>query len=156
MNKLFVSLVVGFVVIGGLLLYQATQTGTSLVLSPSELQEAHNQGKSLERIRVGGRVAEASIDYQLEPEIRLSFTIQNPGPPNANSPASLTKVIYEGLKPDMFASGRDVIIDGDFRNGVLYASTLLTQCPSKYEPPSPVASSNKGQDAPPSDTSNAS
>lgn len=152
MNKLFVSIVVGFFLIGGLLLYQATQTGTSLVLSPLELQEAHAEGKSLQRIRVGGRVADHKIDYQLEPEIRLSFTIQNPGPPDSNSPESLTKVVYEGLKPDMFAPGRDVIIDGDFTNGVLHASTLLTQCPSKYEPPSPTASSEQQPIAPQSST----
>ena len=46
-------------------------------------------------------------------------------------------VVYRGLRPDMFTSGRDVIIDGEFRDGVLTASSLLTQCPSKYEAPSP-------------------
>ena len=46
-------------------------------------------------------------------------------------------VIYRGLRPDMFTAGRDVIIDGSFENGTVVASSLLTQCPSKYEAPSP-------------------
>ena len=37
----------------------------------------------------------------------------------------------------MFTAGRDVIIDGEYKDGVLQAQKLLTQCPSKYEPPSP-------------------
>ena len=44
-------------------------------------------------------------------------------------------VTYKKLKPDMFAAGRDVIIDGNFINGKVEALNLLTQCPSKYEPP---------------------
>ncbi len=50
---------------------------------------------------------------------------------------ALVPVVYQGLRPDMFEAGRDVIIDGEFKDGVVIASSLLTQCPSKYEAPSP-------------------
>lgn len=51
-------------------------------------------------------------------------------------------VIYNGLKPDMFEPSRDVLIDGVItlreKGGFfLEAHSILTQCPSKYEPPAP-------------------
>jgi cytochrome c-type biogenesis protein CcmE len=87
------------------------------------------------RIRVGGRVADLPIDYATEPTLRLSFRIMDPGKSEPSTIENTIAVVYEGLRPDMFAAGRDVIIDGHFEGGILYAATLLTQCPSKYEPP---------------------
>lgn len=51
-------------------------------------------------------------------------------------------VTYNGLKPDMFEPARDVLIDGVLKstaNGGFFieAHSILTQCPSKYEPPTP-------------------
>jgi cytochrome c-type biogenesis protein CcmE len=47
-------------------------------------------------------------------------------------------VVYEGTVPDLFRSGRDVVVDGRLRNGVFVAvpGSLLTKCPSKYAPKS--------------------
>jgi cytochrome c-type biogenesis protein CcmE len=39
----------------------------------------------------------------------------------------------------MFQAGRDVLIDGDFKDGKIVAAKLQTQCPSKYEPAVPGA-----------------
>jgi cytochrome c-type biogenesis protein CcmE len=38
--------------------------------------------------------------------------------------------------PDLFRTGRDVVVDGRLRNGVFVAvpNTLVTKCPSKYQP----------------------
>jgi cytochrome c-type biogenesis protein CcmE len=38
--------------------------------------------------------------------------------------------------PDLFKTGRDVVVDGRLRNGVFVAvpDTLLTKCPSKFQP----------------------
>lgn len=130
MNKQFLSLIIGAIVIVGLLLFQATKEGTASVLLPQDLIVANT--KTLERIRVGGRIANKPIEYQVEPEIKLTFEIENPTNPNGSVP-----VLYKGIKPDMFSPGRDVIIDGEYRGGTLYAAKLLTQCPSKYEPPTP-------------------
>lgn len=129
MNKLFITLVAGFIVFGVILTYQASRQGTSEVFSPTELLA---EERDLTRIRVAGRVASRPIVYEVEPRIKLEFTIQTPG-----KEEGFTPVVYNRLKPDMFAPGRDVIIDGDFRDGVLYAHQMLTQCPSKYEPPKP-------------------
>jgi cytochrome c-type biogenesis protein CcmE len=45
-------------------------------------------------------------------------------------------VVYKGSVPDLFKTGRDVVVDGRLRNGVFVAvpNTLVTKCPSKYAP----------------------
>jgi cytochrome c-type biogenesis protein CcmE len=45
-------------------------------------------------------------------------------------------VLYKGSVPDLFKTGRDVVVDGRLRNGVFVAvpDTLVTKCPSKYQP----------------------
>jgi cytochrome c-type biogenesis protein CcmE len=43
-------------------------------------------------------------------------------------------VVYRGSVPDLFRSGRDVVVEGRLQNGVLVADTLTTKCPSKYSP----------------------
>src|SRR5260370_346732 len=38
-------------------------------------------------------------------------------------------------KPDMFARGRDVIVEGELgADGAIAASQVMTSCPSKYKP----------------------
>jgi len=101
-------------------------------MKPSELLSLP-AGASRSRIRVAGRVRADGVTYQVEPQLKLSFLVSDPG----ETSSVRLPVYYEGLKPDMFAGGRDVIIDGDFSDGTLVASRLLTQCPSKYEPPTP-------------------
>ena len=45
-------------------------------------------------------------------------------------------VVYKGSVPDLFKTGNDVVVDGRMRNGVFVAvpNTLVTKCPSKYQP----------------------
>ncbi len=131
MNKRFLSLLLIIAAIAGGLIFQGTRSAASLVLEPTDLI-AKGTNASLQRIRVGGKVADQEINYQLQPEIILAFNVENTKNPSGSVP-----VVYKGLKPDMFAPGRDVIIDGDFEGGVFKATKLLTQCPSKYEPPVP-------------------
>ena len=49
---------------------------------------------------------------------------------------ALVPVVYKGTVPDLFRTGRDVVVDGRLRNGVFTAvpNTLVTKCPSKYQP----------------------
>lgn len=129
MNRLFLSLVFGFIVIGGLLILQATRESASVVLLPSDLLQKH-PSEILRRVRVAGTVSSLPVQYRVQPEISLAFHIEDPGDAERSVP-----VLYQGLKPDMFAPGRDVIIDGEYSGGVLRAAKLMTQCPSKYEPP---------------------
>ena len=138
MGKVFISLVVVFIVLGGVLVYQATQTTSALVLSPSEVF-AKGVGHNLKRIRVGGRVVDP-IQYQTEPQMILSFNVKNPA-----GGEEIVPVVYRGLKPDMFAAGRDVLIDGDYLSVTIQAAKLQTQCPSKDEPVVPGAAPAQGE-----------
>ena len=135
MGRIFISLVLFFIVAGGVLVYRATQGTSSLVLMPSELV-ARAQAHDLPRIRVGGKVADP-IEYQTEPSFILRFNVIDPTSAVGNAIA--IPVEYRNLKPDMFQAGRDVLIDGDFKDGTIVAAKLQTQCPSKYEPVMPGA-----------------
>ena len=128
MGKVFLPLViiVALLVTGSL--FFATTTQSSKVVTVDSIIKEQAQEKL--RIRVAGRVTADEIKYEVEPSFKLSFTVQDPKLLNEKF-----KVIYEGIRPDMFTTGRDVLLDGDYKDGVFYASSLLTQCPSKYEPP---------------------
>jgi cytochrome c-type biogenesis protein CcmE len=43
-------------------------------------------------------------------------------------------VAFRGTVPDLFKTGRDVVVEGQLRNGVFEANSLVTKCPSKYAP----------------------
>ena len=47
-------------------------------------------------------------------------------------------VLYTGSVPDMFDTGRDIVVEGRLQNGVFVAErdSLITKCPSKYAPDS--------------------
>jgi cytochrome c-type biogenesis protein CcmE len=133
MNRNFLGILLAFVLLGGLLVFQSTRQSSALVLNPSDLAKEPPEAKK-SRIRVAGKVAKDSIDYRLQPAIELNFIVED----REGGGSGAIPVVYKGLKPDMFEPGRDVLIDGAFSNGKIEASKLLTQCPSKYEPPDPA------------------
>jgi len=60
----------------------------------------------------------------------LRFRLRDVKDPHAQAVA----VVYKGSVPDLFASGRDVVIDGKLVRGVFVAApgSMVTKCPSKY------------------------
>ncbi len=50
-------------------------------------------------------------------------------------------VVYKGSVPDLFASGRDIVVDGALVNGVFVAKpdSMVTKCPSKYSAVKPAS-----------------
>jgi cytochrome c-type biogenesis protein CcmE len=62
----------------------------------------------------------------------LRFVVADIG----GSKSKTVPVVYHGSVPDLFKVGRDVVVDGRYRNGVFVAkrNTLVTKCPSKYTP----------------------
>ena len=92
---------------------------------------ARREAVADEGIRVAGRVGAESVVWNpitLDLRFRLASFDGHDG----------VDVAYHGLLPDMFAEGRDVIVEGTYsRSGTLHARTLLTSCPSKYEPEAP-------------------
>lgn len=76
--------------------------------------------------RLDGKVAAGSVSYD-QKEPRLTFQMTDG--------AEAIGVVYDGLMPDAFAEGREVVVEGTFRHAdrTLHASKLVTKCPSKYE-----------------------
>jgi cytochrome c-type biogenesis protein CcmE len=85
-------------------------------------------------IRVAGRVAEGSLWKQTSAKgTEMKFAIGDFK--GADEPVGETvPVAFTGIVPDMFAEGRDVIIEGRYVDGTLQAQQIMTSCPSKYEP----------------------
>jgi cytochrome c-type biogenesis protein CcmE len=50
--------------------------------------------------------------------------------------ATHTDVLYKGSVPDLFKTGRQIVVEGTLRNGTFVAKpgSLVTKCPSKYTP----------------------
>ena len=76
-------------------------------------------------LRVAGKVTDDPIEWDVR-HLSLAFVL---GEGQARIP-----VRYKGVKPDMFQTGVDVIVEGRIgHEGVLAASVLMTSCPSKYQ-----------------------
>lgn len=88
-----------------------------------------------EGVRVAGRVQLGSVTRTMTPageelNFRLADFKSDEGPNH-----DTVSVHFVGVTPDMFktAGGSDVIVEGKYRDGTLYAQSVLTSCPSKYE-----------------------
>jgi cytochrome c-type biogenesis protein CcmE len=108
-----------------------------LTVPEAAARQSELSGQSL---RIAGRVRADSISWD-PATLALSFAI---GPiPDPDHPAfrrvagasdPIISVICIGQpKPDMFAPGRDVIVEGRWSGpNAIAASQVLTSCPSKY------------------------
>jgi cytochrome c-type biogenesis protein CcmE len=118
--RLIVALSVA-AVLAVFLLYTSIAGGTPS-LRPSQLT-GHNGRVSLAGKVVGqpaGDAHAAGLNFRLR-DVRGTATVP---------------VVYTGSVPDLFRTGRDVVVDGRLRDGVFVAvpNTLVTKCPSKYSP----------------------
>lgn len=87
-------------------------------------------------VRVAGRVQDGSIQWD-PAALNLTFRLMpiEPGTIPVGDMPTGVPVSYQGILPDMFAEGRDVIVEGVYTSDQqLVASTIMTSCPSKYEP----------------------
>jgi cytochrome c-type biogenesis protein CcmE len=96
-------------------------------------------------VRIAGRVKAGTISWD-PASLTLGFAIA-PLPPEDTGkvePVSMhpvreieqIKVVCKGqAKPDMFAAGRDVIVEGRLTaHNFVTADQVMTSCPSKYRP----------------------
>ncbi len=117
----------------GYLMMAGLQTSSSYYFTIAEFlprrDELANQG-----LRVAGRVTPGSLRKQTSAQgTTLEFAIGDFAAPGRESVQGTVPVAYVGVVPDMFAEGRDVIIEGRYVDGTLRAQTIMTSCPSKYE-----------------------
>jgi cytochrome c-type biogenesis protein CcmE len=104
------------------LLYTSIAGGGTPTIRPSQLP-GHNGRVSLMGVVVGKPAGDAHASG-------LRFRLRDV------KGTALVPVVYRGTVPDLFRTGRDVVVDGRMRNGVFVAvpNTLVTKCPSKYSP----------------------
>jgi len=88
---------------------------------------AQRQAHVGEALRVKGWVRAGSMHWDARTnELAFELAHQDNSAP--------VPVSYRGILPDMFAEGREVVIEGRWQDGALTARQIMTSCPSKYEP----------------------
>ncbi len=104
------------------LLYTSIAGGTQLALRPSQLPSHHGKVQ-LAGLVVGPITGDAHAGG-------LRFRLRD------IDGAATVPVVYTGTVPDLFKTGRHVVMDGRLENGTFVAvpGTLVTKCPSKYAP----------------------
>ncbi|MDG2308340.1 MAG: cytochrome c maturation protein CcmE [Candidatus Binatia bacterium] len=125
------------------LIYTAARETSAYFLTMDEYA-AQSRDHEGHQLRLAGRVTDGSVEWNPR-TLDLAFEIQSI-PPRADAeeatPVAVVEPVeipptlvvkYNGILPDMFAEGRDVIVEGQVTNEVFVAETLLTTCPSKYE-----------------------
>jgi cytochrome c-type biogenesis protein CcmE len=104
------------------LLYTSIAGGGTPVLRPSQLAGHHGRVSLMGQVigRPAGDAHAVGLRFRLR-DVKGTTSVP---------------VVYKGSVPDLFRSGRDVVVDGKLRNGVFVAvpNTLVTKCPSKYQP----------------------
>ena len=81
--------------------------------------------KNIERVRIGGVVADSSIIVSPSNRMEVYFNIKEG--------ASILPVKFVGTRPDLFKHGAEVIVEGAYSNGSFNADMLQTKCASRYE-----------------------
>jgi cytochrome c-type biogenesis protein CcmE len=133
----------------GYLIYSSIRTTSEYYLTVPEVA-ARQSELGGQAIRVAGRVKPGNIAWDPN-SLTLKFEIApipdvdaNGAPVKpvsavasdvASEPVSFRVVAAGEPKPDMFAPGRDVIVEGKLdADGSIAASQVMTSCPSKYKP----------------------
>ena len=108
----------------GYLTYTGIRDTMAYFLTVSELLA---RGPSDENVglRVAGEVIPDSIQWNPK-DLKLSFRIRDG--------ESSLQVDYQGVVPDSFKPGKEVIVEGKYTaEGLFRAATIMPTCPSKYE-----------------------
>lgn len=127
-SKFLVSIFVVAAALSGLI-YSASSSTAKAVTTVAELV---SEKAPRNNIRLGAKVADSKIEYKTEPKFVVRFVVKD-----IQDEPGLIPVVYNSVMPDTLTNGRDVILEGDFDGETFHANSLLTQCPSKYEPPVP-------------------
>ena len=137
----------GLLILGALvyLVYGGMQGTMVYYFTVSELKAKTADASLYEKgIRVSGKVMDNSIERNDKSREHTFKIVEG---------ATALPVQYSGTLPDMFKEGADVIVEGKYTlEGTFMATTLLTSCPSKYEPSDENGGSMSASGRPASDT----
>jgi cytochrome c-type biogenesis protein CcmE len=109
------------VLLAGALMYTSFGTATA-AKSPSQILSA-GSGHSYQ---LTGKVVPGSIQHEGSV---LLFSVRD------RAGTRSLPVSYEGIVPDPFRDGREIILDGRLQHGVFVGKrdSLVTKCPSKFQ-----------------------
>ncbi len=116
---------ISIIVLGiGYFMIAGVNEGTAYYVTVEELSQK-SENYIGERLRMGGLVLEGSIQSDIK-KLDVNFKIhQN---------EHVIDVFYNGVTPDMFQDGSEVILEGSYtEEGLFVADVLMAKCPSKYE-----------------------
>jgi len=120
----------------GYLMYSGVQQTAVYYLTINEFL-ARKDTLVNEGIRVAGRVEAGSVTRKMTSSgEELNFRMGDFKTDGMDANQGTVPVHFIGVTPDMFKSdgGSDVIVEGKYRDGIIHAQSVLTSCPSKYEP----------------------
>jgi cytochrome c-type biogenesis protein CcmE len=108
------------------LVYAGIRTTSMYYFEMDEFLAARTQHEG-EAMRVKGWVRKGSVKW--DPRTNdLLFDLAR------KDDTAAVPVSYRGILPDMFADGREVVVEGRYHQGGFSARQIMTSCPSKYEP----------------------
>ncbi|MDC1240235.1 cytochrome c maturation protein CcmE [Litorivicinus sp.] len=120
---IILGLVAALGVAVGLVLYALSQN-INLFFTPTQI--ADNQAPDSRIIRLGGMVAEGSVERDPE-SLEVSFEVTDF--------QNQVRVTYTGILPDLFREGQGVVVQGRVLNRELQATEVLAKHDENYMPP---------------------
>ena len=117
-RKLRLVVALGIAILLASALAYTSFSASSEAAKPSEIEE----GRSYE---LTGKVVNNSVQREGE---ELRFRVRD------RDGTESVPVVYEGVVPDPFREGREVIVSGELERGTFVAErdSLVTKCPSKF------------------------
>ena len=125
-NNKFTLLILGVVAVTGfwiswVSLKPSDEKAMATFVSVNELIN----NKINKRIKLGGLVKDGSIVISETNQLECNFVLKEG--------SSELYVKYGRTRPDLFKDGAEVIVAGQYNNGIFYADELQTKCASRYE-----------------------
>ena len=120
---IILGLVSGLGIAVGLVMFALSQN-INLFFTPTQI--AKGEAPSAQMIRVGGMVADGTVDRDPQ-SLKVAFDVTDF---DYN-----VRVTYEGILPDLFREGQGVVVQGRIRSGQFVASEVLAKHDENYMPP---------------------
>lgn len=130
-------IIAGVAIAAAIIYLVAANTGASAeyYMTIHQLQTCTRCGG--QTVRVAGYVADKGLVKDDATET-VRFVITN----TATSATPTMSVVYNGVVPDAFKAGAQVVVEGTYSAGVFHADNVLAKCPSKFQAATPGASSS--------------
>ena len=126
MNKVTTSTLIIFTLIAGWVFYLTNiKKDNALTVRYYSISELAKESNDIQKIKVGGYIKTNSINISEEDQLEVSFFVYQ----NNDS----VKVIYYGIRPDLFKDDAEVVVSGSYTNNLISATELQTKCASRYE-----------------------